>query len=702
MQKPSLKTPKILHQSKFRVRFKIANLNKKSNLSEFEENLAKFNDIKEFKINPKIGTLTIKFDEKFKFEKFIKFIENFKFTKIKKTIAKTHSQTPSKSLLMLSGGTLVLNLFFKTSPIMRTLSLVSCLPILSQGAKEFFKFGLTSKMLEALAVGISLARKDFIAANSTNAMLALGEYIEESTVFKSDDLIRELARPDTAEAWVEQEIDGKIVEIKIPTNKIKIGDIVVVGTGDIIAIDGHIVSGEALVNQVSMTGEAEAVKKGRGDRVLSGTVVEDGKIRIWAELVGKETSTQKIKQYILASLDEKSQIGLKATKLADKLIPITFGLAGFSYLINKNMQDVASVLQADYSCALKLPTPVAFKSSISKAGKNGILIKGAKALEALYNADTFVFDKTGTLTYGNLEVAEINSFNTKFSDDDLLNLTASAEEHYFHPVAQAIVEAAKERGFIHMHHEEVQFIVAHGVKTQVSGKPVVIGSRHFLEDDEKISFAKFEDKIEKSIQNGLTLLYIAYDNELLGTIGLVDYIRTNAKQTFEKLKKLGVKEIVMLSGDVESKAKSVAKELGIDKVFANLLPTDKTAILENLKKSGRKVAFVGDGINDAPSLIKADVGISMQKGAGIAKATSDISLLKDDIMAVAQAKELANNTLNLINRNFNTTVGINSAILLSATLGLLNPTLTAFLHNGTTIGLLINAIGGVKFANERR
>ncbi|MBR2157547.1 MAG: heavy metal translocating P-type ATPase, partial [Campylobacter sp.] len=519
---------------------------------------------------------------------------------------------------------------------------------------------------------------------------------------KSDDLIRELARPDTAEAWVEQEIDGKIVEIKIPTNKIKIGDIVVVGTGDIIAIDGHIVSGEALVNQVSMTGEAEAVKKGRGDRVLSGTVVEDGKIRIWAELVGKETSTQKIKQYILASLDEKSQIGLKATKLADKLVPITFGLAGFSYLINKNMQDVASVLQADYSCALKLPTPVAFKSSISKAGKNGILIKGAKALEALYNADTFVFDKTGTLTYGNLEVAEINSFNTKFSDDDLLNLTASAEEHYFHPVAQAIVEAAKERGFIHMHHEEVQFIVAHGVKTQVSGKPVVIGSRHFLEDDEKISFAKFEDKIEKSIQNGLTLLYIAYDNELLGTIGLIDYIRTNAKQTFEKLKKLGVKEIVMLSGDVESKAKSVAKELGIDKVFANLLPTGKTAILENLKKSGRKVAFVGDGINDAPSLIKADVGISMQKGAGIAKATSDISLLKDDIMAVAQAKELSNNTLNLINRNFNTTVGINSAILLSATLGLLNPTLTAFLHNGTTIGLLINAIGGVKFANERR
>lgn len=570
-------------------------------------------------------------------------------------------------------------------------------PLLIEGAKELFTEGLTSKVLEATAVGVSIARKDYLAANSTNTMLELGEYIEETTVHKSDDLIKELAKPNVQKAWIEVEEKGKAVQKLVNTAEIKVGDIVIVGAGDTIAIDGHVLSGGASVNQVSMTGESEPVAKQRGDKVISGTVVEDGRLKIWAEYVGEDTATARIKNYIATSLNEKSAIGLKATKLADKLVPVTLGLAGVSYLINRDFESVAAVLQADYSCALKLATPVAFKSSISKAGKNGIMIKGAKAIEALNNADTFVFDKTGTLTYGDLEVESINSFLPKWKEDDILNLTASAEEHYFHPVAEAVVKAAREKGFVHMHHEEVEFIVAHGVKTIVNGKEVVIGSRHFLEDDEGIDFSKHEKKIEKCLLEGRTLLYVGYDKKLLGTIGMRDRVRQNAKDTLQKLKNMGVKEIVMLTGDIQEKADSLAKELGVDTVYANMKPTQKSDIIKSLKDKGAKVAFVGDGINDAPALMSADVGISMSKGADIAKATADIGLLKDDIDAVAQAKELANKTMKLINNNFNATVGVNSLILTGATVGLFSPITTAVLHNGTTIGLLFNSMKGVNF-----
>ena len=569
-------------------------------------------------------------------------------------------------------------------------------PLLIDGTKELFSEGLTSRVLESAAVGISIYRKDYLAANSTNAMLELGEYIEETTVHKSDDLLKELAKPNVEEAWLEKEVDGKITEILVKSEEIKVGDIVVVGIGNTIPVDGHILEGNASINQVSMTGEAEPVMKVRGDRVISGTIVEDGRLRIWAEQVGVDTATQRIRHYIENSLNEKSFVQLKATKLADKLVPVTLGLAATSYAISNDFERVASVLQADYSCALKLATPVAFKSTISKAGKEGIMIKGAKSIEALYNADTFVFDKTGTLTAGELEVIAVNSFDDNWSEEDVLNLTASAEEHYFHPVAEAVVKAAKEHGFVHMHHEEVEFIVAHGVKTHVEGKEVIIGSRHFLEDDEKIDFTAHIDKINKCLEGGRTLLYIGFDGKLLGTIALADNLRDNAKETINRLKKAGVKNIVMLTGDIESKAKQIANEVGITEIRANLKPTDKADIIKELMDEGKKVAFVGDGINDAPALISAHVGISMSRGADIAKATADVSLLKDDIAAVAQAKELANNTMKLINNNFNATVGINSVILGGATLGLFSPVVTAILHNGTTIGLLLNSIKGVK------
>ena len=659
--------------------------------SRLEARISEFRYAKSVRVNKKAKSVIIGFESNF--DEIKEFIENLPIENFNK-----RKVSPNKSKIYKAATALAVTPFIADNGAKALSSLIAAAPLLKEGVSEALKGGITSKVLEATAVGVSLARRDFLAANSTNLMLTIGEYMEESAVHRSDDLIKELARPNIEEVWIEVNNHGKKSLKKIATADVKVGDIVVVGAGESIGIDGYIVEGTASVNQVSMTGEAEPVKKERGDRVMSGTVVEDGRIKIWAESIAAESATARIKSYIQSSLNEKSAVGLKATKLADKLVPVTLSLAGVSYLLSRDMTRVASVLQADYSCALKLATPVAFKSSISKAGRNGVLIKGAKAIEALASADTFVFDKTGTLTHGSLSVVKVHSFKKEFTEAQLLNLTASAEEHYFHPVAEAIVRAAREIGFHHIHHDEVEFIVAHGVKTYVGGKEVVIGSRHFLEDDEQISFSKHEKIIKNEVDSGLTLLYVGYDKELLGVIAMRDTMRENAAQTLARLRKLGVKELIMLTGDVQSKAGQVASELGIDRVYANCLPTDKAGIIEQLKAEGKKVAFVGDGINDAPSLTKAHVGISMQKGADIAKATADISLLKDDIGSVAVAKDAANKTIKLINANFNATVGINSLILAGATFGFFNPIATAVLHNGTTIGLLANSMKGVKLS----
>ena len=681
---------RVVHKCAGRIRLVCEQLTDESDVSAIEAKISEFAGAKSVRVNKHAKSIVVEYDKNF--DEILEFIQNLDMPKKIKDTSK-----PSKVGIYKAGAALALTPLISNRAVKTAIGLYASAPNLLEGASELRHEGITSKVLEAMAVGVSLARGDHLAANSTNLMLNIGEYMEESAVHRSDDLIKELAKPNIEEVWIEKTSGSgeKILE-KIKTQNLKKGDIVVVGAGESIGIDGYIVEGNASVNQVSMTGEAEPVPKSRGDRVISGTVVDEGRIKIWAENVGADTATARIKDYIQSSLNEKSAIGLKATKLADKLVPVTLSLAGVSYLINRDMNSVASVLQADYSCALKLATPVAFKSSISKAGRNGILIKGAKAIEALSAADTFVFDKTGTLTHGRLSVVEIYSFKQGFSDADILNLTASAEEHYFHPVAEAIVEAAKTRGFHHIHHDEVEFIVAHGVKTGMNGKEVVIGSRHFLEDDEMIDFSAHEETIQKALNSGLTLLYIGYDKELVGVIAMKDDMRENAADMIARLRNLGVKEIIMLSGDIKSKAEEVGRELGCDRVFAECLPTDKAEIIERLKAEGKNVAFIGDGINDAPSLTKANVGISMHKGADIAKATADISLLKDDIMSVAIAKELAVKTMKLIGSNFNSTVGINTAILSAATLGMLNPIATAILHNGTTIWLLLNSMKGVK------
>ncbi|MDD5328515.1 MAG: heavy metal translocating P-type ATPase [Sulfuricella sp.] len=598
-----------------------------------------------------------------------------------------------------ASGALLLSSSSLPAALQLPATLAAAAPILGEALDDLRREGITSHVLEALAVGISAARGDFTAANTTVFMLALGEYLEHSIARRSDDLLKSLLRPATGLVWVER--DG--VECQIDAGEVVVGDTVIVGAGATIPVDGTVLGGEAMVNEASMTGESLAVGRSRGDPALSGTVVEEGRLRIYAEHVGRHTATARIADYVEHSLASKSAAQLDASRLADRLVPVVLGLAGGAFALTGDWRRAAAVLQADYSCSLKLATPVAFKSAMHRAGKAGILVKGADVLERLAQADTFVFDKTGTLTAGTLEVTDSIAFDPAFDADGLICLAASVEEHYFHPLALAVVEAARMRCGRHFDHKEVEFIAAHGVASVIDGKRVVVGSRHFVEEDEGIAVAPHRKRIDALYRQGRTLLYIGYGGSLLGVIALRDRLREASAGTIARLRELGVKRILMLTGDHHDRAAELAQQLGLDGFHAELLPEQKADIVRRLSGEGARIAFVGDGINDAPALAGAHVGIAMQRGADIARLTSDIALLEDDIALIADARALAIATLKKVDGNFRLTVGINTAILAAAASGRLAPATASILHNGSTIAILIRALlGGGKAGTPRR
>lgn len=568
------------------------------------------------------------------------------------------------------------------------LTAATAIPLFRQAIRDYRTDGINSHVLEALAVAISLGRGDHLTANTTTLMLALGEYLEDSIARRSDDLLKTLLRPTSDDVWVLR--DGQ--EILCPAASVATGDMVVVGAGAVIPVDGTVLDGEATVNEATMTGESVSVAKSRGAAVLSGTTVEDGRLVLYAEHVGNQTAAARIADYVEQALQSKSDTQLEATRLADRLVPTVLTLAGLTWLLSGQWGRAASVLQGDYSCALKLATPVTFKSAMFGAAHSGLLVKSANALERLAEADTFVFDKTGTLTTGCLDVTDVFVFDSAFSRDDLICLAASIEEHYFHPIAQAVVSAAKNTGSRHFEHQEVEFIVAHGVASVVDGKRIVVGSRHFVEEDEGIAVSGRRRIVDRLYREGKTLLYIGFDGRLLGILGLKDGLRDNSARTVRRLRDLGAKRILMLTGDHRERAEELSERLGLDACHAELLPEDKARIIAGLNAEGARIAYIGDGINDAPALAGAHVGIAMQKGADIARLTADIALLEDDVARVADAKAIANETTARIRSNYRLTVGLNSGILLGAAFGLLSPIATAILHNGSTIGILLNAI----------
>ncbi|MBB4199311.1 heavy metal translocating P-type ATPase [Rhodoblastus sphagnicola] len=584
-------------------------------------------------------------------------------------------------------------------PARLPISLAAALPLLREGVADYRENGVTSHVLEAMAVSISLARSDFLAANATTFMLALGEYMEHSIARRSDDLLKHLLRPSSDLIWVLR--GGE--EVQISAGDVAVGESVVVGAGAVIPVDGTVMSGEGVVNEAAMTGESVSVIKTRGSKVLSGATMEDGRLTIYAEQVGRHTAAARIADYVEQSLTAKSEAQLDAARLADRLVPTVLKLAGVSAVLTGDWRSAASVLQADYSCALKLATPVAFKSAMFNAGQAGILVKGATALERLAEADTFIFDKTGTLTTGRLDVTDSIAFDSAYSAEDLIWLAASVEEHYFHPLALAVVNAAQATGRnAHFDHTEVQFIVAHGVASEVNGQRVVVGSRHFVEDHEGVDVSAQSEVVERLYLEGKTLLFIGFGGRLLGLLALKDSLRSNAADTIARLRRSGVRRILMLTGDHRDRAAELAEDLGLDGFHAELTPTDKAEIVADLSAKGAKIAFIGDGINDAPALAGAHVGVAMQKGADIARLTADVVLLEDSIARVADARLLANAAMARIAANYKLTVGLNTAILGLAALGVLSPVATAVLHNGATIGILLNAFRGSAPSSDKR
>ncbi|HOI51658.1 MAG TPA: heavy metal translocating P-type ATPase [Azonexus sp.] len=589
---------------------------------------------------------------------------------------------------VLGGGALLAAHPLLPAGLQMPATLVAALPLFAGAVADLRREGINSHVLEALAVAISAARRDYTAANATIFMLALGDYLEQSIARRSDNLLKKLLHPDTAQVWVE--IDGQ--ERQLAAGEVAVGMTIIVAAGTTVPVDGTVLGGEALLNEAAMTGESEPVLRRRGDSVLSGTVVEEGRLRVYAEHVGRNTASARIADYVEQSLAAKSDSQLKAARLADRLVPAVLGLAGSAWLVSGDWQRAAAVLQADYSCALKLATPVAFKSAMYRSGKQGILFKGGDVLERLLAVDTFVFDKTGTLTTGKLAVTDSIAFDPQYSPKDLIDLAASVEEHYFHPLALAVVEAARRHRGQHFDHKEVEFIAAHGVASVVDGKRIVVGSRHFVVEDEGIPVSDHQTVLDKLYRQGKTLLYIGYGGRLLGVIALKDELRPESRATLQRLRDMGVRHLVMLTGDHRRRAEEIARRLGIDECHAELLPQQKAAIVAGMKADGRRIAFVGDGINDAPALAGAEVGIAMQRGADLARLTSDIVLLEDGICRVADARAIAQATMRRIDANFRLTVGTNSAILAAAAFGQLSPVAASIAHNGSTIAILLNAL----------
>ncbi|EKO3868135.1 heavy metal translocating P-type ATPase [Vibrio harveyi] len=557
-------------------------------------------------------------------------------------------------------------------------------PTLFEGVSDLKDKNISVEVLDAIAVGLSAWRGDYRTAMMTQSLISLGEYMEQKTSRNSDQLLADLMRPQESLVW---RVDGT-QRTQVNSTELDVGDVIELAPGVSIPVDGTIIKGAALINQSSLTGENVPVRREESAVVYSGTSVHEGTIQVRVDKVGSEATTAKIAKLIYDSLSEKSEIQQVTQDMANRRVKITLGIGAAVFALTQDINRVASVFLVDYSCALKLSTPVTFKSIMYRAAQQGILFKGGSAIEKLVKIDTCVFDKTGTLTHGDMQVTDVIPLCDSNTARDLLAIAASVEEHSNHPLSQAVVNAAKHNQLPHIEHGEVEYVIAHGLKSTMNDHELVMGSRHFLEVHESVDFTPFEDVIKKYEAQGRHLIFISHQNVLIGMIGLRDHLREDALDTLNALHQFGVKELIMITGDSQFKASILADELKLDRVFAEAVPSEKSTIVEALQAEGRTVMFVGDGVNDAPALTAADVGVAMGRGTELARQVADVVLLRDQLYGLAEARELANIAMHVINSNIKIAEYVNSGIMLAAALGWLNPTMSALLHNGTTLSIL--------------
>lgn len=575
-------------------------------------------------------------------------------------------------------------------PIRTALTVGRSIKYIGIGLKCLLQRKIEVPVLDATAITVSLVTKDFSTASSIMFLLGIGELLEEWTHKKSvDDLARSMSL-NVSKVWLRTPENQ---EILVESSKIEKGDKVVVHMGNVIPFDGEVLDGDAMVNQASLTGESVPVQRTVGNTVFAGTVVEEGEITIRVKEVEGNNRFDQIVTMIEESEKLKSELEGKAEHYADKLVPWTLGATGLTYLLTRNVTKAMSILMVDFCCALKLAMPISVLSAIREASLYNVTVKGGKFLEAVAEADTIVFDKTGTLTKAHPTVVDVVNFNDEYSSDDMLRVAACLEEHFPHSMAKAVVDAASKKGLSHEEmHTKVEYIVAHGIATSINGKRTVIGSYHFVFEDEKCVVPAGKEPLFESLPLYYSHLYLAIEGKLSAVICIEDPLRDEVAAVVTSLKKAGISKVVMMTGDSERTASVIAKKVGVDEYYAEVLPEDKAAFVEREKAKGRKVIMIGDGINDSPALSAANVGIAISDGAEIAREIADITVGSDDLYQIVTLKYISNALMKRIKSNYRKIVGFNSGLIALGVAGVLPPTTTALLHNGSTILISVNSM----------
>ena len=575
----------------------------------------------------------------------------------------------------------VISTLFYPIPLKRVITGVKAIPYLFKGLQTLFQRKIEVSLLDAVAISASILTGDYDTASSVMFLLSVGEILEEWTHKKSvDDLARTMSL-NVDKVWTL--VQGE--EVLLPLNEVEVGQEIIVRTGNMIPLDGKVSFGEAMVNQASMTGESIPVRKKIGSSAYAGTVVEEGECRIRVEKLAGSGRYDRIVKMIEESEKLKSATEDKASHLADKLVPYSLGGAALTYLLTRNVTKALAFLMVDFSCALKLSMPVAVLSAMREAGKHKISVKGGKFMEAISEANTIVFDKTGTLTYAKPKVEDIITFKNS-DENEMLRMAACLEEHYPHSMANAVVAEAEARDLHHAErHSKVEYVVAHGISSIYEGKHVLIGSHHFIFDDEHCTVPKGEEEKLASIPPEHSALYLAVDGELTTVILISDPLRKEAVGVIQDLKALGIDKVVMMTGDNKKTAHAVARMVGVDEFHAEVLPEDKASFIQEEHRLGRKVIMVGDGINDSPALSEADAGIAISAGAAIAKEVADITIQEGDLYELVILKKLSNRLMKRIHSNYNFIIGFNAMLIALGLAGIMTPSNSALFHNISTI-----------------
>lgn len=588
--------------------------------------------------------------------------------------------------------TIILRYFrkiFYPLPLRIALAYIKSIKYILKALKSLAKGQLNVSVLDAVAITVSLIRGDFETASSVMFLLKIGEILEEWTHKKSVSDLANTMSLGIEKVWLKNKNDE---EVLVSANKVNVGDKIVLRTSNMIPLDGEVIGGGVTVNQSAITGESVAVNKTVGSRVYAGTVVESGECIIKITQINGQGKYDRIVKMIEDSEKLKSSLESKASNLADRLVPFSLFGTIFTYAITRNVTKALSILMVDYSCALKLTMPVAVLSAINECSNYNATVKGGKYLEALSKANVIVFDKTGTLTNAQPKVADIITFGNN-DKAEMLRLAACLEEHFPHSVANAVVNEAKARGLDHAEqHSKVEYIVAHGISSLVGDEKVVIGSYHFVFEDENCTVPQDEQDKFNTIPNEYSHLYMAINRTLVAVICIEDPIKDNVKQTLDDLRANGIDKIVMMTGDSERTAKAVAEKLGIDEYHAEVMPEDKAMFIEKMQTDGNSVIMVGDGINDSPALSKADVGIAISSGAAIAREIADITVSSDDLNSLVTLKEISNLLMARIRSNYRYIMSFNTALIVLGVVGVIPPTTSAFLHNASTLAFTLKSM----------